>query len=160
MAHLGPFIGFVAVLKSATQTLIGLGPLMDQGYEVHFAKTGVGIFLHNKLVYKGFYDKARKLFQINIMDLILPSSPPNQPQISDDMVIGSNIPLRLSPDPPMQSDDDQDETGVLTASRKKRKSGRQTETIDPAMIKEALWLHKRMGHPSRQVMMKAIAHNA
>jgi predicted aspartyl protease len=45
VADLGPIIGFAAVLKSATQTLIGLGPLMDQGYEVHFAKAGVGIFL-------------------------------------------------------------------------------------------------------------------
>ena len=156
VADLGPIIGFAAVLKSATQTLIGLGPLMDQGYEVHFAKTGVGIFLHNKLVYKGFYDKERKLFQINIMDLILPSSPPHQPQIPDAMLIGSNIPLRLSPDASKEVDD----TGVPAASRKKRKNERQTDTIDPAMIKEALWLHKRLGHPSRQVMMKAIAHNA
>ena len=142
VADLGPIIGFAAVLKSATQTLIGLGPLMDQGYEVHFAKTGVGIFLHNKLVYKGFYDKTRKLFQINIMDLILPSSPPHQPQINDDMVIGSNIPLRLSPTSPVPSDEEKEETGVSTTSRKKRKNERQTETIDPAMIKEALWLHK------------------
>ena len=68
-------IGFAAVLASATQTLIGLGPLMDQGYEVHFAKTGVGIFLHNKLIYKGFYDSQRKLFQISIVDLIVPIVP-------------------------------------------------------------------------------------
>jgi hypothetical protein len=156
VADLGPIIGFAAVLKSATQTLIGLGPLMDQGYEVHFAKTGVGIFLHNKLIYKGFYDAQRKLFQINIMDLILPSSPPHQPQIHDDMLIGSNIPLRLLPDASVVSDDQKAETGVPVTSRKKRKNERQTDTIDPAMIKEALWLHKRMCHPSRQVMMKAI----
>ena len=30
VADLGPIIGFAAVLTSATQTLIGLGPLMDQ----------------------------------------------------------------------------------------------------------------------------------
>ena len=160
VADLGPIIGFAAVLKSATQMLIGLGPLMEQGYEVHFAKTGVGIFLHNKLIYKGFYDKTRKLFQINIMDLILPTSPPHQPQIQEDMLIGSNIPLRLRSDAPVGSDEDIEGTGVPETSRKKRRNERQTETIDPAMIKEALWLHKRMGHPSRQVMMKAIAHNA
>ena len=28
------------------------------------------------------------------------------------------------------------------------------------MVKEALWLHKRLGHPSRQVMMKAISNKA
>ena len=160
VVDLGPIIGFAAVLKSATQTLIGLGPLMEQGYEVHFAKTGVGIFLHNKLIYKGFYDPKRKLFQINIMDLILPSSPPDQPQIQEAMLIGSNIPLRLSSDDKGNSDNDNEETGVPVTSRKKRINERQTETIDPAMIKEALWLHKRMGHPSRQVMMKAIAHHA
>jgi len=136
VADLGPIIGFAAVLKSATQMLIGLGPLMEQGYEVHFAKTGVGIFLHNKLIYKGFYDKTRKLFQINIMDLILPSSPPHQPHIQEDLLIGSNIPLRLSPDAPGDSDEEKDETGVPRTSRKKRKNERQTETIDPAMIKE------------------------
>ncbi len=75
VADLGPIIGFAAILKSATQTLIGLGPLMDQGYEVHFAKTGVGIFLHNKLIYKGFYDSQRKLFQLSIVDLIFPIVP-------------------------------------------------------------------------------------
>ena len=63
VADLGPIIGFAGVLKSATQTLIGLGPLMDKGFEVHFAKKGVGIFLHNKLIYKGTYDSKRKLFQ-------------------------------------------------------------------------------------------------
>jgi hypothetical protein len=76
------------------------------------------------------------------------------------MLIGSNIPLRLLPDASVESDDQKAETGVPVTSRKKRKNERQTDTIDPAMIKEALWLHKRMGHPSRQVMMKAIAHNA
>jgi hypothetical protein len=160
VADLGPIVGFAAVLRSATQTLIGLGPLMEQGYEVHFAKTGVGIFLHNKLIYKGFYDKTRKLFQINIMDLILPSSPPHQPQIQEDMFIRAHIPLKLSSNPSAESDEDKQDTGVSKTSRTKRKNERQTETIDPAMIKEALWLHKRMGHPSRQVMMKAIAHNA
>ena len=94
------------------------------------------------------------------MDLILPSSPPHQPQIHDDMIIASNISLRLSPDLPMESNDHKNDTGVLEATRKKRKIERQTTTIDPALIKEALWLHKRMGHPSRQVMMKAISHNA
>ena len=127
---------------------------------MYFAKTGVSIFIHNKLIYKGFYDKTRKLFQINIMDLILPSSPPHQPQIQEDMLIGSNIPLRLRSDAPVESDEEKEDTGVPATSRKKRKNERQTETIDPAMIKEALWLHKRMGHLSRQVMMKAIAHNA
>jgi hypothetical protein len=76
---------------------------MDRGFEVHFAKTGVGIFLQNKLIYKGTYDSQRKLFQINIMDLILPSSPPDRPQISDDLLVGANIRLRLSND---ESDDD------------------------------------------------------
>ena len=71
VADLGPIIGFAGVLESATQTLIGLGPLMDKGFEVHFAKTGVGIFLQNKLIYKGTYDSKRKLFQINIMDPLI-----------------------------------------------------------------------------------------
>jgi hypothetical protein len=62
------------------------------------AKTGVGIFLQNKLIYKGTYDSERRLFQINIMDLILPSSPPHYPQISDDALVASNIPLRVSRD--------------------------------------------------------------
>ena len=53
VADLGPIIGFAAVLKSATQTLIGLGPLMDQGYEVHFAKTGVGIFSSQQIGVQG-----------------------------------------------------------------------------------------------------------
>ena len=159
VADLGPIIGFAGVLKSATQTLIGLGPLMDKGFEVHFAKSGVGIFLHNKLIYKGTYDSERKLFQINIMDLILPSSPPQYPQISDDLMVASIIPLRVSND----TSDEEDPAGKVgdkAPSRRKRKNEKQTETIDPVMIKEALWLHKRMGHPSCQVMMKSIAHNA
>ena len=61
VADLGPIVGFAGVLKSATQTLIGLGPLMDKGFEVHFAKTGVGIFLQNKLIYKGTYDSVATL---------------------------------------------------------------------------------------------------
>jgi hypothetical protein len=36
VADLGPIIGFAGVLESATQTLIGLGPLMDKGFELHF----------------------------------------------------------------------------------------------------------------------------
>jgi hypothetical protein len=100
------------------------------------------------------------LFQINILDLILPSSPSHQPQISDEVIAASNIPLQLSPDDSEASDDPSTPLGVLEPSRKKRKNARQTDKIDPAMIKEALWLHKRMGHPSRQTMMKAIALNA
>ncbi len=159
VADLGPIIGFAGVLKSATQTLIGLGPLMDKGFEVHFAKTGVGIFLQNKLIYKGTYDSKRKLFQINIMDLILPSSPPHQPQISDDLLVGANIRLRVSKDQSDKEESD-DPSSVTATTPKKRKNARQTDNIDPEMIKEALWLHKRMGHPSRQVMMKSVAHNA
>ena len=159
VADLGPIIGFAGVLESATQTLIGLGPLMDKGFEVHFAKTGVGIFLQNKLIYKGTYDSERKLFQINIIDLILPSSPPHHPQISDDVLVGANIRLRLSDVESVEEEPD-DPASVTATARKKRKNARQTDTIDPDMIKEALWLHKRMGHPSRQVMMKSIAHNA
>ena len=160
VAVLGPTIGFAGVLKSATQTLIGLGSLMDKGFEVHFAKTGVGIFLQNKLIYKETYDSKRKLFQINIMDLILPSSPPDHPQISDDLLVGANIRLRLSND---ASDEDAsaDPPAVTEPiAPKKKKNEKQTDTIHPDLIKEALWLHKRMGHPSRQVMMKSIAHNA
>jgi hypothetical protein len=112
VADLGPIIGFAAVLKSATQILIGLGPLMDQGFEVHFAKSGVGIFLQNKLMYKGTYDKDRKLFQINILDLILPSSPSHHPQISDEVIAASNIPLQLSLDGPDTLDESTEPMGV------------------------------------------------
>jgi hypothetical protein len=89
---------------------------------VHFAKTGVGIFLQNKLIYKGTYDAERKLFQINIMDLILPSSPPHHPQISDDLMVASNIPLRVSKD---QCDDEEPEEKVgdkAPARRRKLRS--------------------------------------
>jgi len=128
VADLGPIIGFAGVLKSATQTLIGLGPLMDKGFEVHFAKTGVGIFLQNKLIYKETYDSKRKLFQINIMDLILPSSPPDHPQVSDDLLVGVNIRLRLSND---KSDEDAsaDPSAVTELiAPKNKKTERQTDT--------------------------------
>lgn len=95
---------------------------MDQGYEVYVAKKVVGIFLHNKLVYQGFYDSQRKLFQINIMDLILPSSPPHQSQIHDDVLIGSDTSLRLSPDAHVESDDEEADTRVPATFRKKRKN--------------------------------------
>ena len=80
---LGPIIGHAAILSSANQTLIGLGPLMELGYEVHFSLSGVGLFLKNKLIYKGVYDRDKRLFQINLKDLILPSSPIDQPNLSD-----------------------------------------------------------------------------
>ena len=145
VADLGPIIGFVAVLKSATQILIESGPLMDQGFEVHFAKSGVGIFLHNELIYKGTYDKDCQLFQIIILDLILPSSPSHHPQISDEAIAASNNPLScLRMDLPRLRN--RRNPWVNKPSRKKKKNERQTETIDPSLTKEALWLHKHMGH--------------
>jgi hypothetical protein len=69
VVDLGPIIGHAAILPSATQTLIGLGPLMELGYEVHFSLSGVGLFLNSKLIYKGVYDRDRRLFQINLKDL-------------------------------------------------------------------------------------------
>ena len=157
IADLGPIIGHAVVLPSATQTLIGLGPLMELGYEVHFSLSGVGLFLNNKLIYKGIYDRDRRLFQINLKDLIIPTIPSYQPSLSDDNGVYSNIPLTV-PDTvtnfsvPHETD--------VTKKHHKRSSGRQTDTIDPTMVKEALWLHKRLGHPSRQVMMKAISHKS
>lgn len=127
VADLEPIIGLAAVLKSAAQTLIGLDPLMDQGNEVHFSKPGVGIFLHNELVYKCFCDSQRKSFQINIMDLVLPSSTPYQPQIYDDMLIGSNTPLRLSPDAHVGAD-----TGMpATTDRHHRSRNDQRDVVAP-----------------------------
>jgi hypothetical protein len=94
---------------------------MDKGFEVHFAKSGVGIFLHNKLIYKGTYDSERKLFQINIMDLILPSSPPQYPQISDDLMVASIIPLRVSND---TSDEEEPAGKVGDKAPSRRKANR------------------------------------
>jgi hypothetical protein len=95
VADLGPIIGHAVILPSATQTLIGLGPLMELGYEVHFSLSGVGLFLNNKLIYKGVYDRDRRLFQINLKDLILPTSPSHQPPLCNDNGIYSNIPLTV-----------------------------------------------------------------
>jgi hypothetical protein len=111
VVDLGPIIGHAAILPSATQTLIGLGPLMELGYEVHFSLSGVGLFLHNKLVYKGIYDRDKRLFQINLKDLILPSVPTNQPPFSDDTGIYSNIPVTVphsSPKPDVAQEKDSD----------------------------------------------------
>ncbi len=48
------------------------------------------------------------------MDLILPSSPPHQPQISDDLLVGANIRLRVSKD---QSDkEESDDPTSVTAT--------------------------------------------
>jgi hypothetical protein len=95
VVNLGPIIGHAAILSSATQTLIGLGPLMELGYEVHFSLSGVGLFLKNKLIYKGMYDRDKRLFQINLKDLILPSSPIYQQNLSDENGIYSNVPITV-----------------------------------------------------------------
>jgi len=157
IADLGPIIGHAVVLPSATQTLIGLGPLMELGYEVHFSLSGVGLFLNNKLIYKGIYDRDRRLFQINLKDLIIPTLPSHQPPLSDDNGVYSSIPVHVF-DTVANSSVPQEKNA--TKKRPKRSSDRQTDTIDPIMVKEALWLHKRLGHPSRQVMMKAISNQS
>jgi hypothetical protein len=158
VVDLGPIIGHAAILPSATQTLIGLGPLMELGYEVHFSLSGVGLFLNSKLIYKGIYDRERRLFQINLKDLILPSLPINQLPFSDDTGIYSNIPLNVPDTQPQPVSHSKKQ--AESKKRLKRTTDRQTDTIDPALVKEALWLHKRLGHPSRQVMMKSISNQS
>ena len=72
------------------------------------------------------------------MDLILPSSPPDHPQISDDLLVGANIRLRWSNDEPHEDASADPRAVTEPIAPMKKKNEKQTDTIHPDLIKEAL----------------------
>jgi len=126
VVSLGPILGTAVVIPDAKTNLISPSHMISNGYDLHFTKSGAGVFHNSQLVHKGQLDPSTNLFTINLADLIAPSH--LDPNLS--------VPSFLSTHSAS--------TSSLTARK----------TLD------ILWLHKRLGHPSRSTMIKAVKNNA
>jgi hypothetical protein len=64
------------------------------------------------------------------MDLILPSSPPHHPQIPDDLMVASHIPLRVSHHK-SEEEEPEENVGDIAPSRRKRKNEKAKNKLTP-----------------------------
>jgi hypothetical protein len=130
-ADFGPIIGKVAVVEDAPDTLISIAVLTSRGFKVSFEAggKGVGIYYHNSLVYNGVIDPSSNFFVIDVGELL-------------------HLDL---PTPP--TNDAHANSSDYSAYGNKR------ATISVQTRDDILWLHKRLGHPSRATMHKALQHH-
>ena len=128
-ADFGQIIGKVAILESAPDTLISVPVLCRKGFEVSFKiPGGVGIYLQGKLVHQGIVEKDSDMFYVNTKELLALSIKFQNPERFSHIVTS---------DPPI-------EPTTLCLG------------ITADKIRQVLWLHKRLGHPSRHTMVQAI----
>jgi len=143
-ADFGPIIGKVAIIASAPDTLISVSVLCRKGLEVVFKiPGGPGIYLQGVLLYQGTVDPSNDMFYVNIKDLLSLSITFQNPDrfTACDSVHTPGLPTPLAEE---------------ACSYSVKKAPRQRSGITADKIRQVLWLHKRLGHPSRDVMAKAI----
>ena len=129
-ADFGPILGRVAIVDDAPDTLISVAVITSRGFQVSFLPKGqgIGIYFNEQLIYRGEQDSRSKLFTIDISSLIKPNFEISGTHAEDVQWANS------------------DAVGYVA---KKKPLSVQT-------IKEVLWLHKRMGHPSRATMIQSM----
>ena len=129
-ADFGPILGRVAIVDDAPDTLISVAVLTSRGFQVNFMPNGqgIGIYFNNQLIYRGDQDNRSRLFTIDIGSLIQPTF-----QLSYNSDCSNHWA-------------NSDAKGFVV---KKKPLSVQT-------IKEVLWLHKRMGHPSKATMIESM----
>jgi hypothetical protein len=137
-AHFGPILGQVAIVEGAPDTLLSIAVLTARGFEVRFLLSGqgVGIYKDQKLLFHGPQHEQSRLFHIDIQSLI------NSPE---DLTIDEHEdPSREDP----------------TSKPSIAKKGHPNYVASSAKldVRDVLWLHKRMGHPSRLTMYQSIMH--
>jgi hypothetical protein len=103
-----------------------------KGLEVSFKiPGGPGIYLQGVFLHQGIVDPQSNMFYVNIRELLAMSLHCQDPQRFNRVV----------------SDVAPDSTCL---------AGKCGEGLTPDKIRQVLWLHKRLGHPSRGTMVKAI----
>jgi len=134
-AEFGPIIGKVAILATAPDTLISVAVLCRKGLEVVFKiPGGPGIYLQGKLLYQGTLDPHNDMFYVNIKDLLSLSITFQNPE----RFTTADTATAASMQPP-----------AAQQCYSTKKSQRRDTAITADKIRQVLWLHKRLGHPSR-----------
>ena len=132
-ADFGPILGRIAIVDEAPDTLLSIAVLTGRGFEVRFLPDNQGVHIYSKgtLLFQGPQHPHSRLFHIDIQSLIHPP-PDYEPDMSG---------LSLNCDKAPQG------TPNYVANR---------AALDLTTARDVLWLHKRMGHPSRATMYQAI----
>ena len=58
----------IAIISGAPDTLLSIANLVRRGFEIGMSKLGIGVFLGDKLVFRGAID--REMFYMDIEELI------------------------------------------------------------------------------------------
>ncbi len=128
-AYFGAIIGNISILDNAPDTLLSISTLCNRGFTITFTADNIHIFLQKQLIYTGYKDKHTELYYINMKDLI-------------DCKINLQKPLA--------------EKIKVNNVNKHKETHKRNKIISQSLIKEVLWLHKCMGHQSRNTMCKAV----
>ena len=128
-AGFGPILGRVAIVDDAPETLISVAVLTQRGFQVNFLPDGegVGVYYNGQIIFHGVYNETTNLFHLDIGSILHPKEPMKTLMSSNKETV-SNVAFSVSHKKEMKID----------------------------TIKEVLWLHKRMGHPSRATMIQSI----
>ena len=129
-ADFGPIIGKVAVVDDAPDTLISIAVITSRGFKVSFEAGGKGV---------GIYYN----------DVLVYTGAIDQESKFFVIDVGELLELRL----PHAATD-------AAAPTDSNVYGNKRPDISTKTRDDVLWLHKRLGHPSRATMHKAIQHNA
>ena len=125
-------------MEGAPDTLLSIAVLTARGFEVRFLPNGqgVGIYKDLKLLFHGPQHEQSRLFHIDIQSLI---HPPEDIAIKD------------------QANSTQDDPSSKPSIAKKGRPHyvANSAKLDLNTIRDVLWLHKRMGHPSRITMYQS-----
>ena len=128
-ADFGGVFGKAAILSKAPDTLFSLYSLIERGLQVNFSGEGVGVYLGSQLVLSGDIDTDTKMFYLDIPTLLKST---REPCTSNELNVCNTAYSSVNHTPKFET------------------------IVSPKLIKEVIWLHKRMGHPSRGVMVKNV----
>jgi hypothetical protein len=131
----GPIIGTVAIVDNAPDTLLSVYALANKGLSITFASDRVSIHRGDHtgdLLYTGKPDSDTHLYYLDMDAIMQCSVPTPTPPTFTELVpdLGKSMPIAAF--------------------------FNTVKSIPSNIVNEILWLHKRMGHPSRGVMSKAI----
>ena len=123
-------------MDNAPDTLISIANLSERGVETRFNQDlGVGLFYNEQLLYRGRQNPRTKLYELDLFDLTgltLPKPPDQHPDAHNSDLDHSNPELS---------------SGNFPSDHYHTARAAKQPPLDPTLIREVLWLHKRMGHP-------------
>ena len=141
-ADFGPILGNMALLHSASVTIISVSAITQRGFVVLYDATSVRLVDEKGKVLLGEYDPDTKLFYIDIGSVLRHTNSDEMVETNEEMssqMEGASV------------------NEAKTTAKRKSKRG---EMIAKWLVEAVFDLHNRLSHPAARIMSKAVQDRA